>query len=788
MKSKNSVGSSGVFRFVRVRVDPDMGDVSFDGLFENIDGRWSPRRGVEVVEDRSVKNKWTKRGLSSLMNRAFLGQNTGNHVPSAIDASTATKNPFLAFFMAADDGSIVSDQKVSWSESDGASDTKIPSHPSVAGKGRRSILLSDTTGPGIKRNSIAYVSTNPYREIEYVFFAQANTPTYATGSVTVVAGSSMVDGETFTLDDGINPAITFEFDSNGSVSAWDGDPSNHVPVSFASGDADTVIRDAVIEAINQIVDSSLFVTSAAGSGGIVNLTHDTGGAIGAIAIATSASPAFSVSGMSGGGALEGATGGDDEVDNLLMKSVGLAAGVSCSNGQTDNQVGIRSVLGTMPVIPGYGDRIYNHEGTSLHKYISGETLGSVASDGYVVGDSSVTTGELADTVRTIAVDGSDTITASNDELYCKNGDFSSGDTGRTVTIAGSVSNDGDHEIQTVITKRRVVLATNITVNETGSWGSTTIKDMNLGSYGFDGDVEGELTTGVVDLGRNFKSVASTSTHVLGRVWNTAPSNQIAGIRVIGDMSAPLGNFPEDFTVQYLDAQQVGGPGSKGSLNPYDNSHWTTIDSAISGRGNAIHSGDNRGLEILFTSPPPQADVFGIRLSSMKSVDGSSGSSSSVIISEFMIFGERGVITLTQGVNDKMSIALDGSPTSGGTPGSVGSTFRTFDLGGVVTTGSASNGDMQEIADAINAQVLGYGIEAERSDLGFLVLRGTAAGSKSQMDLDSDSNLSGKSCNAVLGFQSTAGTQTQAAGNTVPIQKMPGEALTIIYRAEISGDR
>jgi len=789
MKSKSSVGSSGVFRFIRVRVDLERENVGFDDLFENIDGEWLPRDGVEVVEDRSATNKWTKRGLSALMNKALIGMNTGTDkfYPSSIDDATSQKNPFLAFFIAGDDGTTDADKKVKWDESDAGFDIRIPLHLSVPGEGRRGILLTDTSGPGLKRISTSYMSISPYRNIEYIFFAQANTPTYSTGSVTVVTGSSMVDGETFTLNDGVNPAITFEFDSNGSVSVWDGDPSNNVPIVFASGDADTAIRDAAVEAINQILDVDLKITAAAGSGGVVNLTHDSGGALGAIAITTSASPAFSVSGMTGGSALEGASGNDDEIDNLLAKSVGFAAGVDCGVGEVDNQVGIRSVLGLKPTLKGYGDRIYYHEASSLHKYVSGETLGSVGLDGYTVGDDSSSTGELASTIRTISSDSSDTITASNDELFCKDGDFSNDDVGRTVSIVGATNNSGDHEIKSVITKQRVVLVTNITLDDT-SWTSTTIKDANLGLYGFDGNVESDITTDVVDLGRSFRSYSSTLAHILGRVWNTAPSNQIVGIRIVGDMNVSLGNVPEDFVVQYLDAQQVGGPGSKGSLNPYNNSHWTTIDSAHSSQGSTIYAGDDRGLEILFTSPPPQADTFGIRLSSMKSVSGAAGTSSSVVIAELMIFGQRGVISLSSGVNDKMSIALDGTPASSGVPGPVGSLFKVFELGNVLTTGSAANDDMNTIADAINDQVLGYGIEAERTELGFLAIKSTVAGDETQMDLDSDSNLGGKSCNSVLGFQANAGTQTQAAGKTVPWQKMPGEAMTIIYRAEISGDR
>jgi hypothetical protein len=724
------------------------------------------------------------------MHRSLQGQEQGNtYVPSAIDAGTATKNPFLAFFVTADDGSIDGDLEVLWNESDSASDNKIPVHTSTAGKGRRSLLVSDTTGPELKRVSIGYVNENPYRELEIVFFAQANTPTFATGTVTVLTSASMTDGETFVLNDGINPALEFEFDSNSSVAAWDGDPNNNIPIAFTSpGDADTDIRDATVAAINQVLDADFFITASAGSGGVVNLTHDTGGAIGNITITTTGVPAFSVSGMSGGGgALEGTGGVDDEIDNLPFKSVGMSAGVACSNGQADNQVGIRAVLGVAPTLEGFSDRIYYHEGTNLTKYGSGDTLTSVGTDGYVVDDNADVTEEESVDDRTITTHANDTITAATDEVFLQNGDFTDDDVGRTINFATPTNNPGDHVIQSVITKQRAVLETNVTVDDSGAWTTTTVKDANLGAYAFDGDMSAEVSTGVVDLGRKYRSVNTTAAHILGRVWFTAPADQIVGIRIIGPSGTPKDNYPEDFTVEYLDAQAVGGPGSKGSLEPHNDAHWTAIDSPLTSQGTNIFDGAERGYEFLFTTPPPQADTFGIRLKTMKSVAGSLGSASSVEIAELLIFGKRGVITLTAGSNDLISVALDGTPSGPGTPGAVGSSFVDFNLGNVTTTGVVANEDMQQVADAINDQIRGYGIEALRTPLGFLWLRQTVAGDNCQLDLDSDDNTGNLSCNAELGFQAVDATQTQSAGTTQAVQKLPSQALTIIYRANISGD-
>lgn len=66
----------------------------------------------------------------------------------------------------------------------------------------------------------------------------------AVGSITAIAGALLNDGETFTIDDGVNPAVTFEFDSGGGVT-----PGN-VPVPFTPADTDLVVAANIRSAIN----------------------------------------------------------------------------------------------------------------------------------------------------------------------------------------------------------------------------------------------------------------------------------------------------------------------------------------------------------------------------------------------------------------------------------------------------------------------------------------------------------------------------------------------------------
>lgn len=117
---------------------------------------------------------------------------------------------------------------------------------------------------------------------------------YATGSITVVGGASLVDGEKFTLNDGVNPATVFEFDSGGGVSGA------NVAVAFTGGDSAGTVRDAVIAAINGVV-GALLITASIGGASVVTLTADRSGTVGNQTVTeTVADAGFIVTGMSGG--------------------------------------------------------------------------------------------------------------------------------------------------------------------------------------------------------------------------------------------------------------------------------------------------------------------------------------------------------------------------------------------------------------------------------------------------------------------------------------------------------
>lgn len=121
-----------------------------------------------------------------------------------------------------------------------------------------------------------------------------NTPVAAAGSITTVAAASLVDGETFTLNDGSHTATIFEFDSNSSITG------GRTAVTITGGMTATQVRDAMVSAINGVA-GTLAITAAPGTSAQVLLTNDAVGSAGNTTITeTVANAGFLVNNMSGG--------------------------------------------------------------------------------------------------------------------------------------------------------------------------------------------------------------------------------------------------------------------------------------------------------------------------------------------------------------------------------------------------------------------------------------------------------------------------------------------------------
>jgi hypothetical protein len=123
--------------------------------------------------------------------------------------------------------------------------------------------------------------------------AASDTVAYAGFGVTGMSGGSdgILDGETFTLDDGITAATVFEFDTDSSITG------GRTAVNIASISSANDIRDAIIAAING-VGATLAITASSGGAATVTLVQDNPEAVGAGTNAdTVTDAAFAIAGM-----------------------------------------------------------------------------------------------------------------------------------------------------------------------------------------------------------------------------------------------------------------------------------------------------------------------------------------------------------------------------------------------------------------------------------------------------------------------------------------------------------
>lgn len=110
--------------------------------------------------------------------------------------------------------------------------------------------------------------TNPATVFEFERTAAA------TGSITTVTVANLVDTEIFTLDDGVNPPTVFEFDVAGN-----GVTAGRIAVDVSTDATADDVRDRIIAAMN-LVGTSFLISASDGGAATVSLVNDTVGAIG----------------------------------------------------------------------------------------------------------------------------------------------------------------------------------------------------------------------------------------------------------------------------------------------------------------------------------------------------------------------------------------------------------------------------------------------------------------------------------------------------------------------------
>lgn len=143
---------------------------------------------------------------------------------------------------------------------------------------------------------------------------------HPTGSIVAVAKASLLDAETFTIDDGVNPASIFEFDV-----APDG--VTDILVDVSGDTTDIEVATTMVAAING-VGAGLAVTAdnATGTSATVTLVNNVGGTAGNVAITdTVADAGFIATGMTGGTDADAKTAFIDDIDDVLGTDAGNIA-------------------------------------------------------------------------------------------------------------------------------------------------------------------------------------------------------------------------------------------------------------------------------------------------------------------------------------------------------------------------------------------------------------------------------------------------------------------------------
>lgn len=130
-------------------------------------------------------------------------------------------------------------------------------------------------------------------------YAQAGADTSTSGGFASITGYDIADGKQFSLDDGVNPPVTFEFNKTGGVSG------SNVPITYVDVDDAADIKTAIINAIN---GAPLLAISASDGTGIFGtdevafLQNDSIGIVGnnSILPPSLGIPGIIIAGMAGG--------------------------------------------------------------------------------------------------------------------------------------------------------------------------------------------------------------------------------------------------------------------------------------------------------------------------------------------------------------------------------------------------------------------------------------------------------------------------------------------------------
>lgn len=169
----------------------------------------------------------------------------------------------------------------------------------------------------------------------------------AVGDITFIPGADMVDGETFVLDDGTNAAVTFEFDSNGSVTQT----TTLRAIVFVGTETDAQMMALGVAAINAA--PVLNIEASAGAGAVCNLINTVPGTSGNVAITDTVTDVdFTHNGMADGsiyggwriyGRMQGGSATEPNSVECAFRAVAPGADLSTSVAYTWEKTQVTSI-------------------------------------------------------------------------------------------------------------------------------------------------------------------------------------------------------------------------------------------------------------------------------------------------------------------------------------------------------------------------------------------------------------------------------------------------------------
>jgi hypothetical protein len=462
--------------------------------------------------------------------------------------------------------------------------------------------------------------------------------------------------------------------------------------------------------------------------------------------------------------------GNDGLDNFVAKGYGFAYGYACGYNEADSQVGLRAVLGLPPTFQGAVERDYHHENcvyngeglgsiTSLHKYDTGEDVGTYG-EGYV------SSYEPADVVIATYAAATIQFVGATNRISVSSASFDADEHTRKM-IAVDI---GDVEVPgSPFTIKRVISPTIVEVfDDISDMGPTSanakIKLRTTGDKCFDGRVENECLfikaaddgdpKATIIQGEKWVSEDDAVDHRVGRVW--ASDKVIRYVRIVMPAGSNRDFCPDKFLIQTLNEYHHG---TTDPPWPEDDDDWTTrVNCSAGGEATNIFSGEEYGYEYDLGA---DRTTKGVRLCQMRAAD----VTRKVEIGEIYMRGALNTVEISGGSN-VLKFSVDG-----------GSTWKSKTIPATTMTT-----DMEDIVNALNGPILGFGAEAARSTFGYLLLRATMAGNYSTLHVDSEGG--GSTINSDIGLPSAGGNDT---GETEPFTKDPANAVTFIYTSKISGN-